>query len=93
MESGCRENSGQDPPKGREKQVKANTRGFWQKSQGAGMPGRVCRGQQETPGIPESSCKRRSSQDWLSTPVISAFEKLRHKSGEFRASLDYRARL
>lgn len=55
----------------------------------AGLPGRVCRGQQKTLGIPE-----RGNQVWLSTPVvIPEFGKLRQKDGEFRASLDIRERL
>lgn len=40
---------------------------------------RVCRGQQEALGIPESSCKRRGSQVWLNVPVIPGFGKLRQK--------------
>lgn len=82
MESGCQEDRGQDPPTGNRK-------------------GETGKGQHKTALADESGCRtarqglQRATGDTrdLSTPVIPAFEKLRHKSGEFRASLDYRARL
>lgn len=63
-----------DPRKGRQKG--GTDQG---QHQGAELPGRVCRGQQEALGIPESSCKRRGSQVWLNVPVIPGFGKLRQK--------------
>ena len=51
VESGSLEVRGQAPPTGRQE----GDTGQGQQSQGAGLPGRVCRGQRGTLGISESS--------------------------------------